>query len=161
MATVTKLYLRSKNEFGGVPYGNARKLHFDLVTNASGGALDADSAAALAQNDIARVGILPAGTKLIDCLAIVSDAFTASVTGKIGFAYVDGVDSADVPQDDDYFFAALAINAVGRTRANNTAVRPVTLPKDAYLTVAIGGASNAAVGIVDLIVEGIDMGAPS
>lgn len=159
MATVTKKLPRS-NQFDGAPYGNATKHHFNLTTNAAGGATDADSAAALANGDIVRLGILPAGFKLIDCLSIVSDAFTASVTAKLGFAYVDGVDSAAVPQDDDYFHAALAINAVGRTRANNTGVGPVTLPKEAYLIATIGGASNASVGVWDAVVEGINTGAP-
>lgn len=159
MATVTKKLPRS-NQFDGAPYGNAAKHHFKLVTNAAGGATDADSAAALAIADIYRFGILPAGFKIVDALSIVSDAFTASVTAKLGFAYVDGVDSTDVPQDDDYFHAALAINAVGRTRANNTAVAPVTLPKEAYLIATIAGANSASVGVWDVIVEGINTGAP-
>jgi hypothetical protein len=37
----------------------------------------------------------------------------------VGFEYVDGVDDTTVPQDDDYFFAALAINA-SAARARTT-----------------------------------------
>lgn len=160
MATFTKKALRSSAQYNSLPSGNAAKHHFNLTTNASGAMPDADVTTALVQATVVRLGILPAGFKIIDCLSIVSDAFTASVTAKLGFAYVDGVDVSAVPQDDDYFHAALAINAVGRTRANNTAVAPVTLPKEAYLIATIGGADNAAVGIWDIVVEGIDMGPP-
>lgn len=159
MATVTKKLLRS-NQFDGAPYGNAAKHICNLTTTAAGIPVDSNAAGAAAIGDIVRFGILPAGFLIADALAIVSDAFTASATAKIGFAYVDGVDSTAVPQDDDYFFAALAINAAGRTRASNTAVAPVTLPKDAYVIATIAGANLAAVGILDLVVEGINTGAP-
>ena len=82
-------------------------------------------------------------------LAIVSDAFTAATTAKIGFAYVDGVDSTSVPQDDDYFFlAGLATNALVRTRSTNTGVAPITLPKDAYVILTNAGAAHASVGVL-------------
>jgi hypothetical protein len=63
-----------------------------------------------------------------------------------------------VPQDADYFFNDLAGTA-GRTRANNTGVKPVVLPKDAYLIATVGGASNAAAGRLDIVVEGVLKGA--
>jgi hypothetical protein len=94
------------------------------------------------------------GMRLDDCLAIVSDAFTARQTLKIGFEYVDGVDDTDVPQDDDYFFAALALDAAGRTRANNTGRAPVVLPKDAYLIGTSAGADTPAAGRLDVLVYG-------
>lgn len=160
MATITKTKLASQAQFGGTPYGNKSALRFNITTNSSGVWVDGDSAAAPTASDSLRIGILPAGMTLMDALAIVSDAFTAAVTAKVGFEYVDGVDSAAVPQDADYFFAALALNTAGRTRANNAAVAPVTLPKDAYLVVDWDAATNAAVGIVDIIVEGVIGGAP-
>ena len=92
-------------------------------------------------------GLLPAGFRLDDALTIVSDAFAASTTAAIGFQYAD------------YFFAALDTATAGRTRANNAAVRPVTLPKDAYLILTRGGAADSAAGILDVIVEGVLMGA--
>jgi hypothetical protein len=91
----------------------------------------------------------------------VSDAFTAATTCKLGFAYVDGVDSTAVPQDDDYFSASVATNAAGRYVANNTAVAPVILPKDAYLIITVAGADHASAGVMDVIVEGIWTGVPS
>ena len=160
MATVTKKRIASQQVFGGVPYGNATTLEFPLVTNASGVWTDSDLTTAVAIADILRLGILPAGFRLHDALAIVSDAFTALTTGKLGFAYVDGVDSTDVPQDDDYFSASVTFNAIGRYLANNLAVRPVTLPKDAYLIVTWAGANNAVVGIADILVRGIHVGPP-
>lgn len=159
MATITKKNVRNLQQYAA-PHGNAWKDRFTFSTNASGVFVDSDVAAAVGNGDVVRIGVLPAGLELHDALAIVSDAFTAVSTAKIGFAYVDGVDSTAVPQDDDYFFAALAYNAVGRTRAANTAVAPVTLPKDAYLIVTNGGAAQAAAGIMDVIVEGIHKGTP-
>ena len=117
---------------------------FTFETNSSGVYVDSDTTTAVGNGDKVRVGVLSAGMRLHDALAIVSDAFRASSTAKIGFEYVDGVDSTDVPQDDDYFFAALALDAAGRTRAANTGVRPVTLPKDAYLIVTNGGGNSDA-----------------
>lgn len=155
MATITKKKVLTLPGFGGVPYGNNTVREFTFETNSSGVYVDSDTATAVGNGDKVRVGVLSAGMRLHDALAIVSDAFRASSTAKIGFEYVDGVDSSDVPQDDDYFFAALALDAAGRTRAANTGVRPVTLPKDAYLIVTNGGgnAQNVA-GQLDLLVFG-------
>lgn len=154
MATITKKYLnRTADQFGGVPFGNRIALEYVLETDSSGAIVDSNSTSAAASGDVVKFGILPAGTRLLGSLAIVSDAFTASVTAKLGFAYVDGVDSTAVPQDDDYFGAAVALNTAGRYAAANTAVRPVTLPKDAYVIATIGGADNASVGKLDFIVD--------
>jgi len=153
MANVTKKNVRQQRSHAA-PYGNkwVEKYHFE--TNASGVFLDSDKATAVVQADVVRIGIIPAGVELHDGLAIVSDLFNATSTAKIGFAYVDGVDSTTVPQDDDYFFAALALSAAGRTRANNTAVAPVILPKDAYLNLVLAAADLSAAGVLDMIVEG-------
>lgn len=161
MATVTtKKLLTNRLPFSNVPYGNAVKALASLATNASGIATATDQSTALVQTDVVRLAVLDGGMRLDDCLAIVSDAFSANQTIKLGFEYVDGTDSTDVPQDDDYFFAALSIAAAGRTRANNTGVRPVVLPKDAYLIATIGGADTAAAGQLDVVVEGTVVGRP-
>lgn len=160
MATSTKKALKSVAQFGGTAYGNQSVLRFNVTTNSSGVWTDGSLATAGGTSDELIVGILPAGMRLDDCLAIVSDAFAASQTIKLGFRYVDGVDSTAVPQDADYFFAALAISAVGRTRANNLAVAPVRLPKDAYLVIDLDGAAMSTVGILDILVEGVIGGAP-
>lgn len=159
MATATKKQVLTQQQFGGVPYGNKTGLIYRLATNASGVWTDSDQTTAVASGDKLRLGVLPAGLLLVDCLAIISDLFTASVTGALGFEYVDGVDSTAVPQDADYFFAALAFSATGRTRANNLAVAPVRLPKDAYLILTTGGANIAAAGVADFVIEGILTGA--
>ena len=80
----------------------------------------------------------------------------AFLNGKIGFAYQDGKDDAKVPQDDDYFGAAVALSAVARVR-NATGNTSVTLPKDAYLTVA-ASAAVAEAATVEVIVFGIAEG---
>jgi hypothetical protein len=154
MATVTLKGQKTIAAFGSAPYGNLTTLEYNLVTNAAGGATKADSAAALASGDVVRLGTLPAGLRIHDSLAIVSTAFTASVTGSFGFAYVDGVDDTAVPQDADYFGAAVAINTAGRYAASNTAVKPVTLPKEAYLTLTTGGANNAKAAALTFLLRG-------
>lgn len=160
MTTVTKSRAKRLAQFGGVPYGNATALRFNLTTNASGVLVDSDQTTALVQTNVVRLGILPAGFEIHDAVSIVSDAFTAATTADIGFQYVDGVDVAAVPEDADYFDAALDTAAQGRTRAANLAVAPITLPKDAYLILTIGGADHASAGVLDIIVNGVGTGAP-
>lgn len=157
-ATVKKL-LQNFLPHDNVPYGNKLTVLASLATTAAGVAQNTDLATALQVGDKVRFGVIPGGTRLQDAIAIVSDAFTATSTANIGFEYVDGVDDANVPQDDDYFFAGLNLAATGRTR-QSTAVRPVTLPKDAYLVMTNAGAAQAAAGQLDVIVEGAIVGRP-
>jgi hypothetical protein len=159
MSTVTLKRIRQQKQIGGVPFGNKTALKFTLETNSSGVIVDSNLATALQVADKVYLGILPAGAELHDALAALSDAFTASVTHDIGFEYVDGVDDTDVPQDADYFFNDLA-NSVGRTRANNTGVRPVKLPKEAYLVATVAGAAHASAGVLDIIVDCVLNGLP-
>ena len=161
MANVTKTGVTRKRQFGGTPYGNVWAERFTFETNASGVLVDSDQATAVAIADVVRIGVLPAGLEMRDALSIVSDAFTALTTANVGFLYVDGVDDTNVPQDADYFNAALATNALGRTRAANTAVKPEKLPKDAYLILTVAGANHAAVGRMDVLIEGVWTGLPS
>lgn len=158
MATITKSQYQ-KRTFGDVPYGNLAHISEKLETNASGAALDSDSAAAIASGDKVKLTLLPAGMKLLDSVTTVSTAFTASVTGNLGFEYADGVDSAAVPQDASYFGSALAINTAGVYR-KNTAKAPVTLPKDAWLILTTGGAANAKAARADVTVIGELTGNP-
>lgn len=160
MATVTKKGARTARQFGGMPCGNAWSGVYRFATNASGVMTDSDQTTAVAQADVVRLGVLPAGLQLHDALMLVSDAFTALTTCKVGFAYVDGVDSTAVPQDDDYFGAAITTHTLGRYAAANTGVTPVVLPKDAYLILTVAGANHAAAGIMDVIVRGIHTGQP-
>lgn len=154
MATITVSRPNDGPNYSQMPYGNAGVLKYTLQTNSSGAAIGHDSTSAIASGDVVRIGKLPAGLELHDSLLIVHDAFTASVVADIGFAYVDGTDDTGVPQDADYFGASVAINTAGRYRASNTAVAPVVLPKDAWLTITTGGANNAAVGKLAMLVYG-------
>lgn len=160
MANVKKNGI-NRHYYGGTPYGNSTLHAFSFETDADGVFVDSSQDSAVQIDDVVKIGVLPAGTQLIDSLSVVSDAFTASATADVGFAYVDGVDDADVPEDADYFNAALAINTEGRTVAGNVAVVPVILPKDAYLTLTMAGAALAEVGKLDVIVSGIWTGLPS
>lgn len=154
MATVTKKALSSERVHTGA-YGNSWNGVYTFETNSSGVFVASDKTTAVVQTDVVRIGILPAGIELQDCLSICSDAFSASITHKLGFQYVDGTDVTATPQDDDYFFAALAAT-VGRTAANNTGVRPVVLPKDAYLILTVNGstADHASAGVYDFLIRG-------
>lgn len=156
--TFTKKQRRVR-EHAGAPYGNLWTNTYRFTTNSSGYPEDTDTdGAAFESGDTIRLGIIPAGTKLLDYIATISDAFSGTATAKVGFAYVDGVDVTDVPQDDDYFAAALALSATGLAR-KTTITPPVTLPKDAWLILVGAGADQATSGIVDLTIIGQMVGA--
>ncbi|MBP8169099.1 MAG: hypothetical protein KAX99_05480 [Azonexus sp.] len=156
MSTVTTRGI--KNSQFTYPAGNKTVIKGNFTTSAAGVAANSDLATAVQINDVVRIGFLPAGAELQDAQAIVSDAFTAATTADIGFLYADGVDSAVVPQDAAYFFAALATSATGRTRST-VAKAPVRLPKDAFLVLTRKAAADASVGIIDVLVEAVLQGA--
>ncbi|TJZ62542.1 hypothetical protein [Chitiniphilus eburneus] len=159
MATVTLPGLRRANSHAA-PYGNAWAQRFTLIINGAGCVAGSDQATVLAIGDVVRIGWLPAGIELHDCLCFVSTAFKASTTLKLGFLYEDGADSVEVPQDDDYFHAALDAATTGRQRADNTAVIPVRLPRPAYLVATVGGAAQDAAARLDVVVQGLNHGNP-
>lgn len=158
MATITKNALKDEKQSTGTPYGTASTLHFQIATNSSGAVIGSDVATGVASGDVVRMGIIPAGMRLDDAKAIVSTGWTATITGKLGFAYVDGVDSTAVPQDDDYFGTGITIATAGRYAASNTAVRPVVLPKDAYLILTTAVAANAKASQTDVLVNVTNIG---
>lgn len=154
MATITKTQKDPRVSLGSTPWGNLTALRYLVQTNAAGAVLGSDSSAAIAANDVIRVGPLPAGFRLIDSEVIVAAVLAGNA--KVGFAYQDGVDDTKVPQDDDYFGAAVPLSAAARVR-NTTANSSVTLPKDAWLTLT-ASAAVAAAGTVEVIVFGIAEG---
>jgi hypothetical protein len=160
MADVKQNKIDTAAKFGGVPYGNLSQFTYRMATNSSGVIVASDQSSAVVQTDVVLLGRLPAGMTLQDAIALVSDVFTASATAKIGFQYVDGVDVAAVPEDDDFFFAAgLDLNALAKTRMSVTNAA-IVLPKDAYLILTVAGADLAAAGILDVTVIGELMGQP-
>jgi len=158
MTAVKKAYI-DKARYYSAPSGNAWKAEFKMTT-VSGVVQDSDLATALQAADTVKIGVLPAGLRIHDALILIRDAFTATSTFTIGFAYVDGVDDSDVPQDADYFCAALDAATLARARASNTAVAPVTLPKDAYVVITNNTAAQDTDSEVIVIVEGIHTGHP-
>lgn len=158
MTAYKKDYIDTERQHSG-PDGNASKLLFKMATVA-GVVSDSDATAALGSGDTVKLGLIPAGTTLLGAMGIVSDAFTSLSTLAIGFAYCDGVDVTATPQDADYFFAALALDAQGRTAANNVAVAPVTLPKDAYLVATHSAHTQDTTGRIDVVVDAILNGNP-
>ena len=159
MATITQKNHNARNNVGATPWGNAHGLHYTLQTAANGSVVGGDSAAAVASGDKVRIGVIPGGSNLLDSLAVVSVGMTATITGNLGFEYVDGVNDADVPQDDDYFGAALNLATAARLR-NATTNAPVTLPKDAYLILTTAAAANAKASRIDVVLTVASEGQP-
>lgn len=157
MSIVTKYKLSQPVTQGGVPFGNHWLGQFAMATTA-GVLVDSNQSTALQVADVVRLGIIPAGTTLHDITAIISAAFAATSTASVGFAYADGVDSTAVPQDAAYFLAAgTALSAVAVLRKTNTK-SPITLPKDAYLTVTLAGVAQTGNGIADFLISGVQTG---
>jgi hypothetical protein len=154
MATVTKKYTRMALNMSGSPYGNLSVLPYKLETNSSGVCVDSDQATAIINTNVVRMGRLPAGAFLYDSIMTVIGATNGSVTGKLGFEYVDGVDDSAVPEDDDFFNAAKSLASIAMFR-KDVGTKPVKLPKEAWLILTIGGADiNEASEIeVDIICE--------
>jgi len=152
MALIKKSALASNDVFSAA-YGNAWTEVFSFETNSIGVFASAKTTA-LASGDVAVIGVLPAGLRLQGSLAKVSNAFAVASAVKLGFVYADGIDDADVPQKDDYFSASLAIATAGNYVNDNTASRPIVLPKKAYLIVTIGATGTSDLGVLDVIVNG-------
>lgn len=143
-------------QYGGpAPYGNAFINNFNLTTNATGVPLDADSGAAIASGDVVRLGILPEGFQYGLGILDVGTAATASTTGQLGFAYTDGVDDAKVPQSPTAFSgsAAVPLGAAARTQLAGAGATK-TLPKEAWLTLTWGGATNAKAADITAVIVG-------
>lgn len=155
-----KISQYGKRQFGGAAgaYGNTTTLDFKLKTNAIGAAENSDSAAAIAAADVVDLGPLPAGMRLDDASILISVGMTATITGSLGFAYEDGVDSAEVPQDAAYFGTGLNLATAARLRAN-AAKAPVVLPKQARLILTTAVADNAKASQIDVLVTGELQGA--
>lgn len=167
MSLYSVLNVAKKRLFGGVPFGNAFKWRYSFATNAAGGEASQSQASALQIGDIVQLGILEEGMLLLDSLIKVSAAFPAGTTCSLGFAYVSGVDSAIVPQNASYFGSGISLATAGTIR-NVTSNAPVTLPTpqttsgdggSAFLILTITGANQSAIGVADVIVDGILTGA--
>ena len=157
MATYTKKQSYARR-LTGAPYGDMIALSdFNLTTSAAGIPATSDATAALGVGDIIRLGIIPAGTRLLDYIGTISDAFTATSTFDLGFAYVDGVDSTAVPQDADYFASGVSLASTAVVR-KATVTPPVTLPKDAYLILTNKVAAQSAAGVADFVIVGQAVG---
>jgi hypothetical protein len=153
--TMAKVAIKQyhNRQFGGfTPYGNTTALTYALKTDATGAALNSDSAAALAAGDVVDLGILPEGMRLDDASLFVTTGMTATVTGSLGFVYEDGVDSTEVPQDATYFLSAADVATAGRLRAAGSKL--VTLPKPARLVLTVGTANNAKASELHVVVTG-------
>ncbi|CAG36731.1 hypothetical protein [Desulfotalea psychrophila] len=140
--------------FGGTPYGNVTALKYGFEVDATGAVANGNSINAVAVNDKVILGVIEAGTKLVDAVAIVTNACTAQTAFNLGFEYVDGDDSAEVPQDLAYLFAGASSAAVAVIR-RTVAKGSVRMPKNAYLVLTAKGAAHATDGKVEFYVQGI------
>lgn len=148
------------SRYGNRPFGNDAVYRFPVETGSTGILQRSrDAKVALAVNDVLSVGRLQAGMVPDTMKAIVSNHFGAGVTASFGFAYADGVDSADLPQSATYFGSGILLSAVGEIPVPIKA-KLVALPKDAYLTMTITGAAVAEAGYLDVVVRGEQTGAP-
>ena len=139
--------------------GNITGYHARVATDADGkvrGVIaEGAPAGAPAAGDVLRLKLLPAGMVLMDSLVVVSKA-VSGLAGSLGFAYEDGVDDADVPQDDAHFGAQLNLSAAARLRCT-TSKPMLRLPKEAWLTLTLTGAPTGE-GVVDIAVFGERLG---
>lgn len=149
MPTITRK-VNPRNQVGATPWGNAHGLQYSLATAANGGAIGADSSSPILAADKVRLGRIPAGSTLLDSMVVISTGMTATITGDLGFEYIDGVNSTEVPQDLQYFGAGLALATAARLR-NTTTKAPVTLPKDAWLVLTTAVAANAKASRLDVV----------
>ena len=87
------------SRFGNKPFGNDAVYRFAVETGSTGILLRSrEATVALAINDVIWGQRLQAGMVPDTMKAIVSNHFGAGVTASFGFAYADGVDSAELPQ---------------------------------------------------------------
>ena len=145
---------------GNRPFGNDAVYRFPVETGATGILQRSrDATAALAVNDVIYAGRLQAGMVPDTMKAIVSNHFGAGVTASFGFAYADGVDSAELPQSATYFGTGIVLSAAAEVPVPIKA-KLAALPKDAYLTITVTGAAISKAGYMDVVVRGEQTGAP-
>lgn len=158
MAKVTLKQFGSR-QFGGAAgaYGNTTTHYYKLETGSNGAALNADSTAAIATADVVDLGPLPEGMRLDDASILISTGMTATITGSLGFAYADGVDDTDVPQDVAYFGTGLNLATAARLRAS-AAKALKTLAKPARLILTTAVADNAKASKIEVLVSGVLQG---
>ena len=157
MATIKKKFIGDKQFAGFTPYGNMTTLRALLETNAAGAVINSDTQTGITVGDVVILEKLPEGFLLEDAQLIVSTGMTATATGSLGFIYVDGVDSAEAPQDAAYFGTGL--NAATAARLRTTSAKaPVRLAKEAYLVWTQAVVANAKASRIDVIVHGERLG---
>ena len=155
---MAKIHVQNKgrNRFGGVPYGNVSVEHYNITANANGSIEGSNTVTAPQANDVLILGTLEQGFRLDDAQIIVKAPMTTGVTADIGFVYADGVDDAKVLQDSAYFASGANLATAGRLRASTAKL--VCLPKDAFLTVTIKGATNTNAADIDILISGEKFG---
>ena len=135
------------------PYGNSTTQAYQLKANTGGVLANSDSTTAPKVGDVIDLGELLEGWCLTDAQIFITKGLSATVTGSLGFAYEDGEDDTDVPQDAEYFIKAGAdLATAGRLRANGNKL--VVLPKPARLILTLAGAANAKAADIKVVVTG-------
>lgn len=135
------------------PYGNTTTVGYQLKAKTGGVITNGDSATAPKAGDVIDLGELLEGFFLTDAQVFITKGLSATITGSLGFAYEDGVDDIDVPQDAEYFIKAGAdLATAGRLRADGSNL--VVLPKPARLILTLAGAANAKEADIKVTVTG-------
>ena len=146
------------SRYGNRPFGNDAVYRFVVETGATGILLRSREATVpLAINDELKIGRLQAGMVPDTMKAVVSNHFGAGVTASFGFAYADGVDSAELPQSATYFGTGIVLSAAAEV-AIPIKAKLAALPKDAWLTMTITGAAVAEAGYMDVVIRGEQTG---
>ena len=144
-------------DHGGVAKGNTSTYVLDIEADSSGILVDAGAEAALAAGDVIKRFHIPENFTVTDMQVVVTTAAGQVATFSVGFRYVDGVDVAEYPEGDDFYFASVALDAAARIRLS-TAKRAVPFTKPAHLVLVAAGATLASALKMQLIVGGIHDG---
>ena len=135
------------------PYGNTTTVGYSLKANTRGVIANGDSAVNPKVGDVIDLGELLEGFFLTDAQVFIAVGLSTGATGSLGFAYEDGIDDIDVPQDAEYFLKAGAnLATAGRLRANGNKL--VVLPKPARLILTLAGADNTKEADIKVTVTG-------
>ena len=143
-------------DFGGHPKGNASEYTLDVIADSTGALVlnGIASGAPFAIGDVLDRFHLCESFEVTDMQAVVVTAAGQAMTVNVGFRYTDGIDDPLYPQADNFYFAALALNAAARTRMS-TAKLTKPFPKPAQLVLVAAGANLASPLEMQLIVRGV------
>ena len=109
---------------------------------------------AIAIADVVNVGVIPAGTKLLDFVATVSVAFAALTTCSIGYADMRPAEVGALVENPVAFMAAGTVLSAAAVLRKTGVTADIVLTRDCYITVTFAGAAQLATSQLDCTVFG-------